>query len=56
MYTCYICKEFIHESVMKVDEFVFHEKCLQCHACKQQLERGAFLKRGKVYCKSDYLR
>ncbi|KAJ3605168.1 hypothetical protein NHX12_027218 [Muraenolepis orangiensis] len=39
---------------MRVDGASWHERCLQCAACRQPLNHTCYFRDTKLYCKADY--
>ncbi|KAL1785790.1 LIM homeobox transcription factor 1-beta isoform X1 [Sigmodon hispidus] len=40
--------------LMRVNESSWHEECLQCAACQQNLTTSCYFRDRKLYCKQDY--
>ncbi|XP_033099463.1 LIM homeobox transcription factor 1-beta-like [Anneissia japonica] len=54
---CTGCQSAIEDRyLMKVMENSWHESCLQCYVCQQQLTHSCFSRDRKLYCKNDYER
>lgn len=54
---CEGCGQKIHDRyLMNVGDSNWHESCLACCYCGQQLHQTCYMRNGKLYCKIDYER
>ncbi|XP_030626722.1 LIM homeobox transcription factor 1-alpha [Chanos chanos] len=54
---CEGCHRFIHDRyLLRVQDGLWHERCMQCATCKEPLKNTCFLRDKKLYCKRDYKR
>ncbi|XP_041666282.1 LIM homeobox transcription factor 1-beta-like [Cheilinus undulatus] len=54
---CSGCTRIISDRfLLRVNDASWHEQCLQCCACQQQLTSTCYCRDSKVYCREDYRR
>lgn len=42
--------------IMKVNDVSYHERCVNCSVCNNNLLHSCFYRDGKLYCRIDYER
>lgn len=52
---CEGCQRVISDRfLLRLNDGLWHERCVQCASCKEPLETTCFYRDKKLYCKDDY--